>query len=134
METKEKNSLITRRTSTSQQPVPIELGDRSSRTIASPKQKATKTAVGTGGAAANTGRKASKSMNAALLEDDFFSILHAHYYPSFVEAFLSKLICLSSWHLAKKNLFQHIGDLYSQVNKKLIISIRNFTCFKSGLN
>lgn len=117
------SSMSSRKTSAGAQPVAVEAptatGEKTSRTPTSPKQKGTKTgntAAGAGAAAAtNQARKASKGVHAAILEDEFYSVLHAHYYPSFVQAFLSKLVCLSSWNLSKKSLFEHIGDLYSRV-------------------
>lgn len=110
VETSNSNST---KTSTTQQT--IDMSEKAPRTPSSPKHKsnATKAANTTG--VVNTGRKASKAVHAAILEEDFYTVLHSHYYPSFVQAFLSKLICLSSWHLSKRNLFEHIGHLYSQV-------------------
>ena len=111
VETSNSNS---KKTSTTQQT--IDMSEKAPRTPSSPKQKSTTKAANTTGVV-NTGRKASKAVHAAILEEDFYTVLHSHYYPSFVQAFLSKLICLASWHLSKRNLFEHIGHLYSQVIK-----------------
>ena len=111
LESKETQSLSSRLTSASQ-PDAASAG-KTVKTPTSPKQKTEKTAVG--GKGNQTGRKASKPVNQAAQEDELNIIFHAHYYPSYIQTFTSKLICMSSALLSKKNLFEHICDLYSIV-------------------
>lgn len=81
-------------------------------TPTSPKQKEQKAGAKTN----QTGRKASKAVQMAVQDETFNLVFQCHYYPSFIQAFVSKMICLASSYLAKKNLFEHICNLYSRVN------------------
>lgn len=96
--------------------------DKSTKSATSPKQKSIK----------NTARKPSQGVHALPHEDNAISAVHSHYYPSFLQAFISKLICLSSLTISKKQLFEHICDLNSKKIDKFSMPIPMITVLQNG--
>lgn len=79
---------------------------KKSKTPTSPKQKAAKAP-----------RKSSQvnGPNTLGFGDDLNILLSATFYPSFVEPLISKSICKCSASLERKQLFEHISNLRSNV-------------------
>jgi hypothetical protein len=90
-----------------QQHADVTEDNKKSKTPSSPKQKA------------KTGRKASQAVvNAAVVglhEDESSLAIAAHYYPSFIESFISKILSLTAVIYSRKQLFEHLNELNANV-------------------
>jgi hypothetical protein len=85
-----------------------EIDGKKSKTPTSPKQKSTKADKGA--------RKASQTTG-PIIADEMTAHLNSTFYALFVQSLISKAICMSSVAISKKQAFEHILELSSNVNR-----------------